>query len=314
MKTTQTTYASRRTGFTLVELLVVITIIGILAGLTLVAVNGVMTGTRNAAMKLELMQIGMALDQYKEQRGSLPPDGSLLIPLGNPDARINAVNQHLNRMFTNRNQPVDNAGLTDPATVQRMIEMGIVSSNAASGLSLATLDPSEMYVLFLMGFSPDVERPLTGPGERTRLFDFDQTRLIDDDGDGWWSYKTRYSDSEIAYFNSNTYANTSTGQVASWDFGSGASRASGIARPYALIQGTTPRFCNPTTFQLICAGEDAHFGGGFTAANEVKHYPSGIAQGTVGAVEFIGYTEEDRDNVTNFIEGSSLEADEALAE
>jgi len=60
-------------GFTLVELLVVITIIAILVALLLPAVQAAREAGRNAQCKNNLRQVGLALRQYHDNHGSLPP-------------------------------------------------------------------------------------------------------------------------------------------------------------------------------------------------------------------------------------------------
>jgi prepilin-type N-terminal cleavage/methylation domain-containing protein/prepilin-type processing-associated H-X9-DG protein len=60
-------------GFTLVELLVVITIIGILIALLLPAVQAAREAARRASCVNNLTQIGIALQNYESSHGVLPP-------------------------------------------------------------------------------------------------------------------------------------------------------------------------------------------------------------------------------------------------
>lgn len=62
-----------RPGFTLVELLMVIIIIGILAGLLIVAVGPAIGTANTAVVKAEINQLDVALNNYRDTYGSLPP-------------------------------------------------------------------------------------------------------------------------------------------------------------------------------------------------------------------------------------------------
>jgi prepilin-type N-terminal cleavage/methylation domain-containing protein len=64
---------SRRGGFTLVELLVVISIIAVLAALTLSVMGGVSKRQKISIAQAEMQQIETALENYKAKYGVYPP-------------------------------------------------------------------------------------------------------------------------------------------------------------------------------------------------------------------------------------------------
>jgi prepilin-type N-terminal cleavage/methylation domain-containing protein len=61
-------------GFTLIEILVVIAIIGLLAGIALVAFGGARGFFAGATAKARLTDVGTALEMYKQKYGEYPPD------------------------------------------------------------------------------------------------------------------------------------------------------------------------------------------------------------------------------------------------
>src|SRR5579864_8117659 len=73
-------------GFTLVELLVVITIIGILVGLLLPAVNAAREAGRNTTCQNNLKNLGLAALNHEHAHGFFPTGGWGSQWVGDPDA------------------------------------------------------------------------------------------------------------------------------------------------------------------------------------------------------------------------------------
>ena len=76
---------SKQTGFTLVELLVVISIIAILTTMAMVVYSGLQPQSRDAKRQSDLKTIQSALEQYRADQGSYPatiPFGGALTNAG----------------------------------------------------------------------------------------------------------------------------------------------------------------------------------------------------------------------------------------
>ncbi len=66
----------KQSGFTIVELLIVIVIIGILAAITIVAYNGIQQRARDSARTSDIAGIQKALELYRADNDSYPSAGS----------------------------------------------------------------------------------------------------------------------------------------------------------------------------------------------------------------------------------------------
>lgn len=65
--------SSKHAGFTIVELLIVIVVIGILAAIVLVAFNGVTQSARNSTRIAKVKEISKALERYYVMNNQYPP-------------------------------------------------------------------------------------------------------------------------------------------------------------------------------------------------------------------------------------------------
>ncbi|MFY9552962.1 MAG: prepilin-type N-terminal cleavage/methylation domain-containing protein [Thermoanaerobaculia bacterium] len=69
-------------GFTLLELLVVMTIIGILAAIAVPALRDSPQRAREASLRGDLFTFRSVIDQYKGDKGNYPPDLEILVKEG----------------------------------------------------------------------------------------------------------------------------------------------------------------------------------------------------------------------------------------
>jgi prepilin-type N-terminal cleavage/methylation domain-containing protein len=143
-----------RFAFTLVELLVVITIIGILVALITVAAIGALRTAREAAIKAEINQMDAALVEYKNKTTALPPncqtDGNGILV---ETTVAQDLQRHLKQAFPRHQEP------------QELIAKLAGMATGASGQQLAGgMSAGEALVFWLGGFSSDPKYPISGEG------------------------------------------------------------------------------------------------------------------------------------------------------
>ena len=291
-------------GFTLVELLVVIGIIVLLAGLSLGAITAVRASFERSASKFEVQALDDAVEKYRTKTGDYPPDGS----------NWTITERHLRKAYSNA------------------LNSEIALLNPANGVQM---DRAEALVFFLGGFSSDAQRPFTGKGgpfinigtaaapiyrynlsRENSYFEFPLTRLTvisDASGNGFSDDESTFAgatddvfpvfmarlNTKIAgvpyvYFDSRTYLSVIGGTPAAPIYncyqpsnvvsvtGPGVSRGElGAVRPYlAEVTGAGVfKFENSKTFQIIAPGIDGRYGGRLVAVGQQWFSASGASKG-----------------------------------
>lgn len=64
--------ARRRRGFTLLEMIIVVAIIAMIAGIGIVAVGGALTGSQEVTARAQMQQIETGLQMYRVRHGNYP--------------------------------------------------------------------------------------------------------------------------------------------------------------------------------------------------------------------------------------------------
>lgn len=141
-----------RSAFTLIELLIVITVIGILVGLLIPAITGAMSTARELAIRTEMVQIEQGIESFKTKYGFYPPSFEQF-PSGPvtsvSDPGVRDFLRYLNRIAPNHQE----------------------SSNFASGIPRIVvwwnkvgqhLDQQSSIVFWLSGMCKSKQFPITG--------------------------------------------------------------------------------------------------------------------------------------------------------
>ena len=181
-----------RAAFTLVELLIVLTVIGILVGLLIPAITGAMGTARELAIRTEMVQIEQAIEKFKTDYGFYPPSfeqfnrGSSNADLA---AGVAQFLPYLNRIAPNHQESTFFPGGTVPRINVWWNKIG------------RHLDQQSSLVFWLSGMCKSKQYPITGGAvgliepfagptrfvgtvtppveiERDARFDFDKGQLV----------------------------------------------------------------------------------------------------------------------------------------
>jgi prepilin-type N-terminal cleavage/methylation domain-containing protein len=144
-------------GFTLVELLVVITIIGILTGLITVAAVGAMKAAQRTRIKVEIDQMSTAVEEYKNKNGSYPPN--TVTDFGPDETLTNDqrlliltdLKRHMKQAFPRHRESDD--------LLARLAGLASSGQQLAGGMTAG-----EAIVFWLSGASADPKYPISGEG------------------------------------------------------------------------------------------------------------------------------------------------------
>ncbi|HZZ28316.1 MAG TPA: type II secretion system protein [Pirellulales bacterium] len=181
---------AKGSGFTLTEMLIVISIIGILASLISVAAYQALQAAKRARTQTEISNMASAIEQFKQKFGDYPPSY-----LDHRDQNALALmKRFLAKAFPRCNPSVEaayipwqNANTVSPSPVLypfldntgalNLWDPGLNTSHVVSAADHPMTAP-QSFVFWLTSITKDPVHPLSAPTtDRQAFFDFDTARL-----------------------------------------------------------------------------------------------------------------------------------------
>ena len=318
-----TTYQNLRStranvsGFTLVEVLVTITIIAILASMLSVAVSRALIRAREFTVQNEMMQLEAALEKFNIEYGFYPPSFKEFVGLSDEDA-ANRMLAYLGRISPNNAEatPISPDGPRRIDVWWNQVGRQVGSVNADEG-------PGADLVFWLSGLAKNKQFPLTyvdtndfdNDGDTTEIlglaahtygvdavierqsfFEFEQSRSIFDATGMVASFGLGPGDVPFGYLDARNYLPTNPGSTDATDpevidgayvfKGVTQEQVQNAVNDQVVFNAIYP---NPDSFQLISFGLDGKpFGVGNDG--ELPPVPNDISRcGSQGADNFVNF-------------------------
>lgn len=286
-----------RRGFTLVEIMVVIVVVGILMALLLPALSAANRKAKEAKVLAEIQQLGMAIQTFKSKYGAEPPSRFIFCEsgadwsVGSSDTDYSTIQESkaiIRRLWPQF--PFDSTNYN-------------VNGNGSSTERLK-MNAGECLMFFLggvmsngtpTGFSKNPAAPFgTSGGSREGPFlEFDSARIKDSNSNSIMEYFDSLPSQKNPYLYFSSYEGTGYKSIEYSSLMTDIYRDSTSASPSGTMPGTSTQSLTAykaKSFQIISPGYDGEYGQG--GIFNPKASPS-------------VYDSKDYDNLTNF-HGSRL--------
>ena len=273
-----------RSGFSLIELLIVIVIIGILMALILPALAGARYRAQVAAVSAEITQLDQAIASFKVRFGVEPPS-SLLVPTS--AAGWTAADRQKVLRIWDQFDFSTCGGFGYPSTAIQL------SGAECLVFFLGGLNNGTVTTPSLIGFSKNPRTPWSASGENRDMpfYDrFDPDRMVDLDQDNVVEFVDNLpgQSTPYLYFSSQGKSYRKTNGASTWDdfdVHGGMTNSKDMSSIYVGSDGKTPE--RASSYQLISPGIDGLYGLG----------------GTISSDALTGTRAAEADNITNFSGG-----------